>query len=427
DQYDTRRFILVDPLGNTVHPNTTAYWTMDGRLCDGQNGNPPYDPLKPETCPFITNVRFAAYCNAGDTAGTRCSIARAFKFYYTVEMTTAKISGVAPLPRYDSLINDPIYYTLGELLRMSIALPSDCDYANGYAITGFNADGTLQCGKVSAQVTPLAIHSFTSSQPSCQFSVRKSGATSDVTMEFPSLLPPSQGFHYVSFGGVWMEQNTGTAMDLGKPESCTTNYDPAAYYYSIGTEHFQNSYMISQCNGSGNSSNLQCTAKNDGMFSMWLAALNTSIPNDSMLRSAGMMANNMSHCNVCEIPGPLLVVHDFNEVHSDVAPNCPSGWDRLYTGRSLGGFSLDANDNDAGYAAMTDLSSPGSCVRLPSGFTHHRTPFIECKHFSTGSGDSERIGCSYDTGSDYSLWFTRSGGQAYQCSVCYKPAQMMVQ
>ena len=76
-------------------------------------------------------------------------------------------------------------------------------------------------------------------------------------------------------------------------------------------------------------------------------------------------------------------------VHSQTTsiPDCPLGWENLWSGYSLAGSFLSG-----GYEAFNDLGSSGSCVEA-----FRPIPVIEC---------SNPTNCDFYTAGDYGMWLS---------------------
>jgi hypothetical protein len=110
------------------------------------------------------------------------------------------------------------------------------------------------------------------------------------------------------------------------------------------------------------------------------------------------------------MPITKLVRHSF----TTSAPNCPTGWDKLWEGYSYAGGYLSS-----GFESGQKLGDTGSCLE-----TFAPIPIIEC-----GGPNS----CDYYTGGDYGMWLTTKNtnqapvygienikGSISRCSVCSK-------
>ena len=412
---------LVDSVNQLIHGPGKTYWTAAGVPCDGADGRP--TPSSPASfCPIESGVFYQAACNPTNNLSQRatCEIATHFRFFYTVKIREgANVPGGALLRPYNSHLEstlDPIVYSTPDLVRLKIANARQCNTDNGEVMTGIDSSGDLICSKIETQKHLLARHSMRNSVPNCNFSVLRSGTTVPVAKSFPSAFASGVGGY--SFAGAWISAQSGAVPDLGKPGSCLVVSNLSDIMSRVNgvarTDFFaeMDDDMPFRAWGTGND------------FSMWMRATNVTPPSVP-LADFPNTAPYVSRCNVCEIDGPVIAVHNFNLATPDAPPACPAGWDRLYTGRALAAMTLHASDGDSGFNHGTNLSSPGSC--LPIAGTIDPIPFFECKHY-TSDGDWWGPGtppqCQHRTPGDFALWYARDNARAFQCSVCYKPSRI---
>ena len=132
--------------------------------------------------------------------------------------------------------------------------------------------------------------------------------------------------------------------------------------------------------------------------------------NDYWIRTTGKWASQMRR------RVEIIAVHS----QTTSIPDCPLGWENLWSGYSLAGSFLSR-----GYEAFNDLGSSGSCVEA-----FRPIPFIEC---------SNPTNCDFYTADDYAMWLSTDtvdqpniSGVANilphisRCSVCKKSAKLVV-
>lgn len=118
-------------------------------------------------------------------------------------------------------------------------------------------------------------------------------------------------------------------------------------------------------------------SRND--YSYWLST-NDQLPADLPFISEESLRNHISRCSVCEARANVIAIHS----QTRLIPDCPSGWDSLWSG-----FSFVMETGVGAEGSGQPLASPGSCLE-----NFRKIPFIECHGRGT---------CNYYTDS-YSYW-----------------------
>ncbi|HRK01186.1 MAG TPA: hypothetical protein PLH57_00850 [Oligoflexia bacterium] len=387
-------FELRDKHNNFVHSPGYMYWTINGVPCTGTNGYPAYNA---QSCPIRSSVGVIAACNDNINTTARCEIAKSFKFYYIVESNSATVGNTNTITQYSSNASDPVIMTTEFLRKTAIYVSQNCDMNAGQIVSGVSGGGTVTCAKPPFQKTYIARHSHSRSSPNCTFNVKRSGATTTVPTTFPQMFTDTR----YSYLGSFMSPGVGTKIDLGKSGSC-------AKVEADSDDRFARNQMT-EC-----SSDLSCTDQTWDDYTLWLIAGRDAFSgNNGSSASVTGVRHNVSKCTECEIPGPVLVQHS---MASHYAPECPTGYHRLWTGLSFGALSAKEETDQAGYSVRQDLSSPGSCFEMGEADVRP-SQFLEC--------DAESIVCRYRTNYDYAMWFSSINENTNaisfdRCSVCYK-------
>lgn len=102
-------------------------------------------------------------------------------------------------------------------------------------------------------------------------------------------------------------------------------------------------------------------SRND--YSYWLS-VNETVSNLQQPISDSFVESHISRCSVCEARANVMAVHS----QTNVAPDCPLGWDSLWKGYS---FVMETGVGAEG--SGQPLASPGSCLEK-----FRKVPFIEC-------------------------------------------------
>uniref|UniRef100_A0A3Q3SQ84 Collagen IV NC1 domain-containing protein n=1 Tax=Mastacembelus armatus TaxID=205130 RepID=A0A3Q3SQ84_9TELE len=137
--------------------------------------------------------------------------------------------------------------------------------------------------------------------------------------------------------------NRAHGQDLGTLGSCLPHFSTMPFLF-CNTEH-----------------TCRYASRND--YSYWLST-DTPLPDGVPFISEQGLKDYISRCTVCEATANVIAIHS----QTTFIPDCPSGWDSLWSGYS---FVMETGVGAEG--SGQPLASPGSCLE------HFRKiPFIEC-------------------------------------------------
>lgn len=353
-------------------------------------------------------------CEAANDSIFICEQARSFDISY-------RIRSIRP---YNGVtlgeVNKTINLTWDQINRSVVANMPNCDSSRGQIPVGVLSDGSFRCAKSPRNTNIVVKHSMRNDNHwPCNFTGAKlrDGTIGDV--RFKNITPSLPSGTRRSFAGLWIQSRVGAGQDLGGSGSCINNSDFMSNFYR-------------ECTAAG------CSYGTPGDYSIWMRRLdiNTADADDIV----SFPYDQISECSICEIDGTIKVIHD--TTGSASAPECPSGYDRLYYGRSLAAMSTHAANNGghwSGFNAPQDPSSMGSCLPYHMSTQYFpeqnglvqdnrkRIPFLQGDHTDATRG---KIG--FLTNEDFALYYghhdtAAARYRAYNCSVCWKEAPTVAQ